>query len=634
MRLTMLCLFSALMCVRGYARQAAEDSLRVYPMKEIIVSSTRSPIEADQSPSNVEVYDAGELRAMPATSVADVLEMSAGAVLNDYGSYGSLKTASLRGSASEHVLVLLNGHRLNSAQNGLTDLSLLPLENVRQIEILHGGSSALYGADALGGVVNILTRAPSDQPQLRGGLGGGSYGFQRYSIEGEGTLAGLGLLAGYSSERGRDDYPYPDAAGPDLLYRQNSDFFLRHFYVEASADPDSRSDFAVHARRMLADRGAPGSIDYPSNGRLADDDVEVGVEYGDRHLEAVEAHLRSDMHYGLETYVDPNPAYPINSYYHNIAYTVNPEISAMPVKELRLLLGLEAGSAVLGSNDFDARVERTQTSFYFTQELHLEREGDVLDQYSLYGALRSDAFSDVEHSWTPKVGANVRLLKWADVHLRSSYGRSFRVPSFNDLYYRYFGNPLLRPEHSTSFDLGATAALPAPVDISLGLTWFVMNTEDRIIFDPTLSLPVNVGKVHANGIELSCEGFAVRERVKWGIEYTSSSTLDRTDPSSPSYDRQLPYQPEEALKAHIDAEFGPARLTLHQALFSERFTSADNSASIPGYRLTGIALLVTNPLPHCSLKGEINNLFDVRYEVFPHYPMPGRTFRLSLQWAS
>jgi vitamin B12 transporter len=89
--------------------------------------------------------------------VVDVLRSSEGIFLKDYGPTASLKTISLRGMAAEHILVLYDGTRLNNFQNGLVDFSLLPMNNIDRIEIVRGGNSALYGADAIGGIINIIS---------------------------------------------------------------------------------------------------------------------------------------------------------------------------------------------------------------------------------------------------------------------------------------------------------------------------------------------------------------------------------------------------------------------------------------------------------------------------------------------
>ena len=134
-----------------WGQAAANDS-------EVAVSATRILDTQDQAPPTISVISATELAARKVETVADALDNTAGLTVNNLGASGSQKTISIRGSTSNQVLVLVDGVRVNQALSGLANVDNLPVENIERIEVIRSGSSAAYGSDALGGVVNIITK--------------------------------------------------------------------------------------------------------------------------------------------------------------------------------------------------------------------------------------------------------------------------------------------------------------------------------------------------------------------------------------------------------------------------------------------------------------------------------------------
>ena len=140
---------------------AENDTTKTYHANEVVVTATRSSILQNDSPSPVDILTLQEIQRTNGSSVVDVLRSSEGFFLKDYGPTASLKTVSFRGMAAEHILVLYDGTRLNNFQNGQVDFSLLPMSNIDHIEVVRGGNSSLYGADAVGGIINIISSRPS-----------------------------------------------------------------------------------------------------------------------------------------------------------------------------------------------------------------------------------------------------------------------------------------------------------------------------------------------------------------------------------------------------------------------------------------------------------------------------------------
>jgi vitamin B12 transporter len=619
-----------------WAQTVNPDSTKTYQLGEVVVTATRSPISIKDSPAPVEVIDLQQIQRASGGTVADVLQDYSSVFVNAQGADAALKTVFLRGTSPANLLVLVNGSRVNSLQNGLVDFSLLPLTDVERIEIVHSGSSALYGADALGGVVNILTRRPSSDLHFRAELGAGSFGLQRYALETQGRAGEIGLLGGYSSERGRDDFPFyaqGDAASGFEERRINSDFFRRQVYLHANADPDEHSLLTFSVQNVIADRGTPGDLRFQSElARQNDNDVNILGSYLDTHVEHVEFSLKTAFHYNLETYDDPISG--INSFYKTVLLNVNPQARARIGSAQTLILGGEFGQGVLYGNDFDGRIARVQRSAYASNEFQFEFERPLLDRISLYQTLRYDNISDVNDALTPKFGVNVRVLKEGDLRLRSSFGWNFRAPSFNDMYYRGFSNANLKPERSTSFDVGVLTTLQSWGEHTFELTYFHLRTKDRIVFDPTAHHPVNIGEATSTGLEGRYQGDFLEKKVGLTLSYTLADArkANRDSATDPSYDKQLPYVPANVATLNLAFRFEPVVLSVTYTFVGRRYTTTDNSEWLSPYHLTNANVVVTIPVSSRRVfaKAEVNNIFDKDYEVFQYYPMPGRNFRFTL----
>jgi vitamin B12 transporter len=636
MKIVRAVLLLGILCSVAWAQNQQSDSAKTYQLGEVVVTATRSPISIKDSPSPVEVIDAQQIQYASGSTVADALRDYSSVFLKNYGADAALKTVSLRGTASEHLLVLVNGSRLNSFQNGLVDFSLLPLNDIERIEIVHSGSSALYGADALGGVVNILTRRPGSDLHWRAEVGGGSFGLQRYLLETQGRLGELGLLGGYSSERGRDDFPFHPltaTVSDPTPRRLNSDFSRRQIYLHGNLSTDENSLLTFSVQHVLADRGVPGNLQFPTEvARQNDKDVNLLVGYLDKHLDGAEITVNSAFHYNLETYDDPT--FGINSYYKTVFLNVNPQARIFVSRSQTLLLGGELGEGLLHGNDFDGRIERVQRSAYASNEFQFESDRTILDRISLYQTLRYDDISDVDNALTPKIGVNLRILKEGDLRIRSSLGRNFRAPSFNDMYYRGFSNSDLKPERSTSFDLGFLSTLHSWGEHTLELTYFHLDTENRILFDPVTYLPVNIGESKSEGLEARYQGHLLNRSIDLTLSYTLADArkTNRSSDNDQSFDKQLLYVPENVATFNLVFRLEPVIFTLTQSLVGRRYITEDNLESLPPYSVTSATAVFNVPINfrRVFVKAEVGNVFDRGYEVFQYYPMPGRNFRVML----
>ena len=628
------CLFPVL----ALSQESLTDTVKTYKAEEVVVTATRSSISENDAPSPTEVLGTSEIQSANGTTIADALQTYTGVLLREYGGGESLATVSLRGSASEHVLVLIDGNRFTGFQNGLVDFSLLPLDNVSRIEVLHGGASALYGADAVGGVINIITRPVGNDLHVTADGSVGSYGFQRYSTRAQGGYDGFGIVAGYSNERSAGNFPFTfqrPSASDTSINRQDADYRKDELYFNGKVKTDERSSLDFSVQDVSADHGSPGPIytesDF-SRARENDKDVNVHLGYRDDRISGMELSLSTGYQYGFETYIDP--AYLINSYYKNLLVSVNPQVQAIVSPDDRIIVGGEFVQGILEGNDFGPRIQRTQTSAYLSNEYAVEVPRAMFDRLSFFQTLRYDHFSDVGHALTPKIGFNVRVFREGDLRLRASYGQSYRAPSFNDLYYVPFNNPALQPEHSQSFDVGILGSAGLWGIHSFELTYFHADTRDRIVTDPITFIPVNVGRTVSQGIESSYRGELVNDAIEIILSYTYTDARKRNSasPTDSTFDKQLLFIPQNLFKAALAFHFQPVTMNVFRLFTGVRQVNEGNTGPLPAFSLTNANVTASLPFGpwNVSAKIEADNIFNVQYQVYPAYPMPGRTYNLNV----
>lgn len=249
----MLWIVSGMLVAGVFAAQSFASAQGVRP-GEVAVTATKTEKELRDVTQSVTVVTAAEIRKSGATTAAEVLRTVTGVAITGHGTRGSLETLSIRGAGYSQVLVLLDGVRMNSPRDSGVDLSAIPvaLDDIERIEIVRGPSSALYGSDALGGVVNIITKKPaSEVSRIRGAAG--SHGYDSLQLNA-------------SSRKGSGYYSMTGTRETSDGYRLNSD--LEQWIVNGRAGYDAferhvdRPDGELH--RQGERRAGRGSVSEPA----------------------------------------------------------------------------------------------------------------------------------------------------------------------------------------------------------------------------------------------------------------------------------------------------------------------------------------------------------------------------------
>lgn len=469
----------------------------------LVVTASLAQEEADSLPATIDVIEAEEIENRQATQTADLLSTLPGLTVVRSGSAGQATSLFTRGTNSDQTLVLWNGIELNDPYFGGFNWAFLPTEGLDRVEVVRGPFSSLYGADALGGVVQAISGRPEG---VRLDLEAGEKGYRRGGLSAGARLGPVHLdLAGHLRRgEGRVENDFFD--GEDLMLR--ADWNMR-----------SGMRLGLVIRGADADTGIPYSGGQPSpRRRISWQERLVGVPFhfrtGDWRLDAQVSGVTYD-----NAFRDPEDPFGFTS---SDTESQAIRVRAVATYQLRddswLAFGSEAeetevtDSSVFGSN-LDGQGQRTWALF---SEVHYR-----LGRVSLDAGLRHDANDVYGSQSSPRFGLQIDLP--ARARLWTSYGEGFQAPSVGELYFPVTGNPELRPETSRSLEAGAEHDGGA---FRLSLVGFYNDLSNLIEFDFVSFKNLNVGRARTRGLEGELGYVAGPWAVRWNATLLETEDLD------------------------------------------------------------------------------------------------------------
>ncbi|MDP2208006.1 MAG: TonB-dependent receptor [Bacteroidota bacterium] len=623
------------------AEQSASDSSKIYYLKPYTITATGFAIPINESPSSIELITREQISRSNASTLADVLQNASSIFIKDYGTAGGLKTLSIRGTAAEHNLILINGSKINNFQNGLVDLSLMPVENIEKVEIVQGGNSALYGSDAIGGVVNILTTKSSDDRKINLSGTKGSFNYNKYQFGYSDRLPGqIGLTINYVNEYGDDNYKYrvidsnPDKVG--TKNRENAEYKRHNIYLSTDYDYD-KTNLQLASSYTNSSRGIPGSLAFPSlKANQADKAISGQFIINNSSLNNINIKLSSNVYFSHQKYTDAD--WLINSFSKNLHYNINPQFDYTINQNIFIASGGEYAEGKLEGVDYISKIKRQQKSIYLTSNINYEIESDYFKKINLYPTLRYDKYSGFDGELIPKIGFNSTL--HADIYFRTSYGINYRIPTLNDLYYidgwGNLGNNKLKPEYSKAFDIGINKSFNIFGRLIIDGSYFKIDTRDKIIWMPTpmwTYSPVNIGKVSTKGYSLKLN-WILNKYIQFEGNYTNTDSRKRNaaGDNDPTFDKQIVYTPKSITKLGLNLNYEFVSFNLYQQYVSERFADEANTKSLSPYSVISgnLSLNYKTNYGNYSAKFEMNNMLEKVYQVIADYPMPLRNYRFTL----
>ena len=589
----------------AFADAAATD------LDQVVVTAARTAQTQDQALAAITVIDRAEIERLQPASVAGLLSGRAGISLANNGGPGKATSVFLRGTESDHVLVLVDGIKLGSATSGGASLQDIPAEQVERIEIVRGPFSSLYGSEAIGGVIQIFTRKPHGAFSPNASIGVGSQNTQRVSagIGGRGSDAQRGgwyaINAAHQDTDGINAYRGTRNFDPDRDGYRNTSLTLQGGYRF-----NEQWDADLRAFR------AEGRNEYDGSANDVADIVQQVV--GGRVRYAPTNRVKFTA--GAGTSADLSDNYLRGVY--SSTFDTRREVASLQAD-----LGIGPGLLTLGFDWLHDEVD-SNTDYERDRRINRGAFGQWQQDFgaqSLQASVRRDDDSQFGGQTTGSV-----LWGWNftdALRLSASYGTAFKAPTFNELYFPGYGNPALGPETSRSFELGLRG------EHGWG-TWsinaFDTEIDDMIAFDSSLGDfggPNNIDRARIQGVE----AVVGTELAGWDLR-TSLTWLDpRNDGDNANHGNVLPRRARRSGRVDADRRFGHFSVGASVTGAGERYDNLTNTTRLAGYGLADLrAGFAFNDT--WSVQASVDNVFDKRYETAALYNQPGRTWLLTLRY--
>ena len=579
---------------------AADETIQI---KEVVVTATRTEKEQKDVTQSVTVITAEDIKKSGATTAAEVIERTSGVELNDYGTRGSLNNISIRGASYQQVLVLLDGRRMNSASAGGFDMSNLPvlIDEIERIEIVRGPSSALYGADAVGGVVNIITKkAVAADTTVKGEAG--SHGYQSIAVANANKLDKFSYALSAGKEKS-DGFRTNSALDKTLAGAKFGYEFTQDSSLEMSAD---------YLEKQI---GVPGSDQFPSPlAQEWDRNAGASLTYRTKFSKELDLRLNAYENRDRIIYKDPNPDFPQDSKHVSTTTGAEAQTNWLVNSWNQLSLGVEAKEDHLASSSAGDHTASLWAA-YLQDEISIGEPlivviGGRNDSHSVYG----DKFS-------PRASARY-LIAGSGTIIRASAGEAFRAPTLNDLFWSFDGfeqgNPNLRPETSKEYEGGIEQ--PFGKGNSVKFTAFERKVTDLIQWLPDANFiysPVNIGKARITGYEAEAKLVPV-EQLTWAVNYTYMDPVDETTGEKIYY-----VIPQSQIKSYVNVFlFSVMNLYIEGRIVRNYVKPGESSWQ---YEVADAKVTMPVSLGQ-HVKADVfigvKNIFDRKYSTVKGYPMP------------
>lgn len=638
-----------------------KDSTRVKELREVVVTATQSGKETIP----VQTLAGDELNRLNSNSVADALRYFAGVQVKDYGGVGGIKTVNIRSMGTNHTGVVYDGVQLGNAQNGQIDLGQFSLDNIEALSLHNGQKSALLQpARDFGnaGTVYLRTRTPvfneGETYHLRGALRFGSFDLINPSALVELKLServNASLSAEWLNSSGKYKFRYRrvNPAG-ELAYdttavRENGDINATRLELNFNGVL-KQGDWHFKAYNYNSERGVPGAIVnnvWRRGERIWDTNSFVqgsttltfgrwttmeNIKYAfyrthyvnndDKQVKIDNLYRQREIYFSTANQIEIYSWWRVSASYDFMWNTLNADVYgfAKPDRTTNLL--------------------SAATAFDFNR-LAITASGLMT---FVHDRLQGQEAPKDKSVFTPAVYASFYPLHRKNLSLRAFYKKSFRMPTFNDLYYADMGNSKLNPERVAQYNLGIL--FDKRYSGVLSETRFSADVYYNKVHDKIVAYPkgqqfrwtmLNLGVVDIRGVDatmlLTFNPYRETYLTLRG-QYTYQRAIDITNPADNYYRHQIPYIPHHSGSAVVNASWRNLGLNYSWIYVGARYNQQENiryNYTQPWYTSDlSVSYDMKFGRAKTRILAEVNNLLGQDYDVILNYPMPKRNYRISL----
>ncbi len=580
--------------------------------KPVIVTATRTAQTADAALASVTVITRKDIERQQVRSMQDLLRGVPGINIVNQGGPGKATFVQMRGTESDHVLVMIDNIKVGSATSGTTAFENIPIEQIDRIEIVRGPRSSLYGSEAIGGVIHIFTRKGDGGGfKQHFGFGGGSFGTLEGSTglsyggkqgwfnmtasgigtQGFNACTGSSTAGCFINEPEPDRDGYRNVAGSTRAgYRFQNGLEIDGNFMQSAGKSQYDGSYAnktVLMQQVLGGTARYSPLDFWRisliGGRSRED--------SDNFLSAISGAIFRDRFNTIRDTISV-----LND------FTITPSNL--------LTVGLDYQKDHVRSTEAFTVHSRTNWGVFAQHQA-------TIAKHDIQLSLRHDDNQQFGSRVTGGAGWSYPLTE--NVRLLFNFGSAFKAPTFNELYFPFSSNSNLRPEDSRSFEFGTRGKTDWG---NWSLNVYETRIDHLIAFDASTFMPVNVDKARIRGFE----GILSAQLKGW--QFNTNLTLLYPENRSSDLNRGniLPRRAEQSFRVDADRQFGQHyRVGAMLLVEGERFDDLTNTRKLDSYVKFDLrAEYILNK--HWRLQGRIENLFNERYETAAFYNQPGRNF--------
>jgi vitamin B12 transporter len=603
-------------------------------LDRIVVTPTRSEESITGTTSAVTVFNANSIEEgkIQGEDIKDLIVNSPGVDIVQSGSFGGPVSIFTRGTNSGQTQIMIDGVRIYDpmATNGAFDLAHLTLDNLGRIEMVSGPQSVLYGSDAMGGVINIITKKGFGKPEVSFLSSGGTYGSYREALESSGRIKDLSYSFGVSRF---------DTQGFSKLKKFSGNDPYGNTSVSVRADYDFNAQNTVG----LIGRFTDAKFHYDSEFKLSHDPDLIGKEkqifvsnyienkLNDYWKQKLQLSYMGNYRRDADDKSPENPDDYLRDWYKGENYQLDWQHTIKPAKFDSIVAGIdyqrETGSyyryseSLYGSSETNFPEKTTNTKGYYLQNLL-----NIDEVFHFNTGIRFDDHSGFGLHETYKVDASY-IFK-TGTKIKGGWGTAFKAPTIYQLYaiadpINYFGggNPGLEPEKSATYEIGVEQDIFNGM-VNFGVTYFHTNTKNLIdaVYHPDTWITdqyTNIGKARVFGYESVLSARPIEEfKFELGYTWQKTENLDTKD--------ELLRRPKN--KCYFKIQYFPID-KLDLGLKFNYVGKRKDSGNVALKAYTRVGLDANYKLnTSVEIFASADNLFDETYEELKGYNEPGRAF--------
>lgn len=595
----------------------------VFSIKEIVIHSNR--LQQFSSANHQQQIDTTLKKVFTSGNITELLSISTQGAFNSYGP-GGLATCSMRGVNSNQTAIVWNGFNLQSPNSGQQDLSLIPSAFIDDISVQYGGNSALYGSGAIGGIVNLSTNPEDVQGlKIKTRLTGGSFDYRYGSLNIEHGYRKIFSSVRLFKDACDNDFDYVSVENKKAK-QQNAAYNQQGILVSERVLINDKNQ--ILCNYWLTDNYNEDPPTMLNTLSLANEkkSSQRGTFEWKYSSKRYSLNFRSGIFDDRLSYNDSILKIKSNS---NTRIFINEMEHVWAFKKHIIAAALNRTDENGTSENFGTDKKRIKYALGTNYKLFLNR-------LSVYASARAEIVGDKSSPLTYSIGSAYQVKP--NIVLKANIAKSYRLPTFNDLYWGAWGNPDLKPESGITAECGIEAVNHFKAfSMESNLTFFNNNIRDMILWVPAGNIwtPRNISKVWSRGLEWSEKlNYKIQKfNITLGANYTYTvSTNNRKD--DVNYNNQLIYVPIYKGNLFTVLSFKNISALYSHQYIGNRYYTEDNTKTVEAYNLACFQVSYKSGFSRkLSAKYflKIDNLWNQSYQAVAWYAMPLRQFQLGIE---